>query len=138
MFVQPGWLFQNADDAKAVQEQPQPKPPKQGERPGEGWSQFLPIVLMIGLAILIFWLPYRRQQRERDAVLNTLKKGDEVLTHGGILGTVHAVSEKEDEVTVEVANGVRIRLVKAGIIRNYTNEKAAQQAAAKPAENKKS
>jgi preprotein translocase subunit YajC len=136
MFVQPGWLFQ-ADEKNTNEKQEPPARPKQGERQYEQWSHYLPIVLMIGLAILVFWLPYRRQQRERDGMMNTLKKGDEVLTHGGILGHVHSVSEKEDEVTVEVASGVRLRLVKAGIIRNYTNEKAAQQAAAKPAENKK-
>jgi len=119
MYPMPGWLFQ----AEVPQtEQQTEQPPKQGQRPYEAISQMLPIVAIFIMIIFILWLPRRREQKERETLLNSMKKGDEVLTHGGIKGTVHSVAEKEDEVIVEIASGVRIKLVKAGIIRNYTAE----------------
>jgi preprotein translocase subunit YajC len=86
--------------------------------------------------VLLFYFfilrPMRRQDRERAALLGSLKKNDDVITSSGIYGTVVAVSEKEDEVTVKVADNVRLRMTKGSIARNLSNEAAAKaQTAAK-------
>jgi preprotein translocase subunit YajC len=94
-------------------------------------GSFLPFMLMI--AFLFYFLllrPMRRQEQERQALLTKLKKNDEVITTGGIYGTVVAVSEKEDEITVKVADNVRIRMTKSAVARNLTNEEAARAAKA--------
>jgi preprotein translocase subunit YajC len=138
MFPQPGWLFQNTEENTQTKTE---QPPK---AKGDPTSQFLyGLMLPVGLILIViflFWLPQRRQQRERDHILGGLQKDDKVLTHGGILGKIVSVAEKEDEVTVEIAPNVRIKLVKAGVIRNYGAEEREQQAAKTPAstENKKS
>jgi preprotein translocase subunit YajC len=53
-----------------------------------------------------------------------LKKNDRVLTTAGIYGTIVAISEKEDELTVRVDDNVRIKMVKASIARNLSHEEA--------------
>jgi preprotein translocase subunit YajC len=58
-----------------------------------------------------------------------LKKNDKVLTTSGIYGTLVDISEKEDEVTVKIADNVRIKMVKSSIARNLSNEEEAANAA---------
>jgi preprotein translocase subunit YajC len=91
-------------------------------------------LLMLLMVLFYFTMvrPMRRQEQERAALLSALKKNDDVITSSGIYGTVVAVSEKEDEVTVKVADNVRLRMTKGSIARNLTNEAAAKaQKAAK-------
>ena len=76
-----------------------------------GWVQFLPIV---GL-ILIFWFliirPQMKRQKEHQAKIAAVKKGDQVVTAGGILGKVVRVDDQYAE--LEIAQGVRVRAVKS-------------------------
>ena len=99
---------------------------EQQRPPGEGYFGML---LPLGL-VLLFYLfilrPMRRQDQERKALLQGLKKNDEVLTTSGIYGTVVAISEDKDEITVRVADNVRLRMQKGSIARNLTNEEAAK------------
>ena len=77
------------------------------------WLQFLPLVAMG----VIFWLlilrPQMRRQKEHQAKVAALKKGDEVVTAGGLIGKVARV----DETTVELdlAPNVRVKAVKSTI-----------------------
>jgi preprotein translocase subunit YajC len=105
-------------------------PPAAEPAPGggrTGW-EFLP---MIGAIAILFYFtmirPMRRQEKEQQTLLGSLKKGDKVLTRGGILGTIVAVSETENEVTVKVDENVRLKLVKEGVLRNLSAEEAAKQ-----------
>jgi preprotein translocase subunit YajC len=89
------------------------------------------LVMFLPIAVLFYFLMIRpkiQEDRARQALLNTVKKNDKVLTSGGIYGTVVAVSEKEDEITVKVDDNTRLRMIKAGIARNLTNEEAAREA----------
>ena len=98
------------------------------------WSAIIPFV---GIMLLYFLIMRpRRPDNERQALLAGLKKNDKILTTAGIYGTIVAVAEKEDEVTVRVDDNVRLKMVKASIARNLTNEealKAAQKKGATPA-----
>ena len=74
------------------------------------------LVPMAG-CFLVFWFivirPEKRQRKAREAMLNALSKGDEVITSGGIHGKVAQV--KDDVVTVQVADGVRMRFTLASV-----------------------
>jgi preprotein translocase subunit YajC len=78
-----------------------------------GWVQFLPIVGMI----VIFWFllirPQMKRQKEHQAKINSVKKGDQVVTGGGLLGKVVKVDDHYAE--VEISQGVRVKVVKATI-----------------------
>jgi preprotein translocase subunit YajC len=90
--------------------------------------QFAPFIGILVLAYFFFWRPMRRQESERQAMLSKMKKNDEILTTGGIYATIVEVSEKEDKITVKIADNVRVKIVKAAIARNLTNEEEAAKA----------
>lgn len=90
------------------------------------WSPML-LFLVLGTAFYFLLIrPNMRQEAERKALRSSLKKDDEILTTSGIYGTVVSVSDKKDEVVVRVADNLRLRMVKAAIDRNFTNEEAAR------------
>ena len=78
-----------------------------------GWIQFLPIVGMI----LIFWFliirPQMKRQKAHQEKVAGLKKGDQVITAGGLVGKV--VGTDVVYATVEIAQGVRVKAVKSTI-----------------------
>ena len=85
------------------------------------YPMLLPVGLIV-LAYLFFWRPMKRQEAERQAMLGKMKKNDEILTSGGIYATIIEVSEKEDKIIVKIADNVRVKIAKAAIARNLTNE----------------
>ena len=76
-----------------------------------GWLSFLPIVGMV----LIFWLfiirPQMQRQKQHQAKIAAVKKGDQVVTAGGLLGKVIRVDDQYAE--IEIAQGVRVKAVKS-------------------------
>jgi len=103
--------------------------------------EFSPNFLLIIMGVLLFmiWMTSRRgkqQERERQSLFSGLKKNDKVLTTAGIYGTIVSVSDKEDEVVVKVDDSTRLRMVKAAIMRNLSNEEA-QKAEQEKAKEKK-
>jgi preprotein translocase subunit YajC len=96
------------------------------EPPGFG---LIPFVVLFGLAYFLLLRPGMRQDKERKALRSNLKKDDRVLTTSGMYGNVVSVSDKEDEVVVRFPpDNVRLKLTKAAIDRNLTNEEAAREA----------
>jgi preprotein translocase subunit YajC len=114
--------------AQAEAQAPAQGPPT-GQPPGVGGLDIL--FMLLPMAILFYFLilrPEGKKQREQQAMLRSLKKGDKVLTIAGIYGTVVSVSETEDEVTVKVDDNARIKMQKGSISRNLTNEDAFKEA----------
>ncbi len=78
-----------------------------------GWIQFLPIIGMV----VIFWFliirPQMQRQKQHQAKIAALKKGDQVVTAGGLIGKVVRVDD--DYAEVEIAQGVRVKAVKTTI-----------------------
>jgi preprotein translocase subunit YajC len=75
----------------------------------------LPMVLMVGL--IFYFLLLRPQQQKQKALqkqLSSLRRGDSVVTSGGILGTISRIISDE-EVSLEIAEGVRVRVVRSTI-----------------------
>jgi preprotein translocase subunit YajC len=74
------------------------------------------LILPIGMGLifyLLLWRPHKAQQKQHRELLSGLKKGDDVVTQGGMLGKIYAVTDQV--VTLEVSNGVRIRVLKSSI-----------------------
>ena len=74
---------------------------------------FLPMILIIGVMYLIVLRPQMRKQKETQRMLSELKKGDDVVTTGGIVGRISGV--KDDEITLQVQEGVRLRVLRSAI-----------------------
>ncbi|MAB78220.1 MAG: preprotein translocase subunit YajC [Planctomycetes bacterium] len=95
---------------------------------GGGASFFIPMILILGIFYVVLILPERKKQKKRQAMLDQLQKGDKVMTSSGIYGNVAAINE--DIVTLQVADGVRIRFSRAAvqdIINKDTDEASAKQ-----------
>lgn len=91
-------------------------PSGDGAGPGNVYMQFLPLVMVVGIFYLLVFRPQQEKAKQHQAMLDGLKKGDEVLTAGGIYGKVQALSDQV--VTLEIAPNVRIRVARARIESN--------------------
>ena len=76
--------------------------------------QFLPLVLIFVVFYFLLIRPQQKKAREHRATLDALRRGDRVVTGGGIIGTIVRVDSPE-EVTVDIAEGVRVRVVRSTI-----------------------
>ena len=76
-----------------------------------GWVQFLPIIGMIVIFWFLIFRPQMKKQKEHAAKIAGVKKNDSVVTAGGVIGKV--VKVDDDYVDLEVAQGVRIKVVKS-------------------------
>src|SRR5512138_177617 len=74
---------------------------------------FLPFILIALVFYFVFFRPQSRQAKQHQAFLGALKKGDEVVTQGGIIGTVTLVEDRT--VTVDVGGGTKVRVLKAQV-----------------------
>ena len=87
-------------------------PAQQGQSP---WISFVPLLLIV----LVFWLlmirPQMKRQKELTSFRNSLKKGDSVLTTGGIYGRVFDV--KDQYIVVEVDN-IKMKVDKSAIMKD--------------------
>ena len=89
------------------------------------------IIFIIAIAFLLIWLivvrPQKKRQTQQQQMANELRVGDEVLTAGGIYGTVSAVAD--DEVTVQIAPKTEVRVARraiAGVTRDPEQDEAAE------------
>jgi preprotein translocase subunit YajC len=83
---------------------------------------FLPLVLMGGVFYFLLIRPQQRRVKAQQALVNAIEVGDDVMTNGGIFGSITAIDDDEGTVTVEIAPGTRIRMVKSGIARRVTED----------------
>ncbi len=74
---------------------------------------FLPFIAIAVVFYLVFLRPQQRQQKKHQDFLGALKKGDDVVTNGGIVGKVSAVEDRT--VQIDVGGGNKLRVVKAHI-----------------------
>jgi preprotein translocase subunit YajC len=85
---------------------------------GSAVGLLVPLVLMGGVFYFLLIRPQQRRQRQQRELLQAVDIGDEVVTIGGMYGTVRRISD--DEVTVEVAPGIELRFLKSAIARRVT------------------
>jgi len=77
------------------------------------WLQFLPLVAMVAIFWFLIIRPQMRRQKEHQAKIGGIKKGDQVLTGGGLVGKVLRVDEHYAD--IEIAPNVKVKAVKSTI-----------------------
>ncbi|MEX0756152.1 MAG: preprotein translocase subunit YajC [Actinomycetota bacterium] len=82
----------------------------------------LPLVLMGGLFYFLLIRPQQKRARAQAALLSSIETGDEVMTAGGLIGTVIDIDDDADIVTVEIAPGVQTRMVRRAISQKMVDE----------------
>ncbi len=75
------------------------------------------ILLLVIFGIMYFLLirPQQKKIKEHQALLAALRRGDQVVTQGGVIGKIVKVKDDSNEVEVEIAKGVNVRVVKSTI-----------------------
>jgi len=88
--------------------------------PGGGSSpvmQFVPLIAIFGIFYFLVIRPNSKKQKDLQKMLSELKKGDEVATQGGVIGKITGI--KDNEVTLQVQEGVRIRVLRSAVTGVY-------------------
>jgi preprotein translocase subunit YajC len=91
-------------------------------------NMLIPLVLMGAVFYFLLIRPQQKQAKEHQKLLTGLKRGDEVVTQGGLIGSVVQVEDRT--VTVDVGAGTKVRVLKANIIGPWVEKPVA--APAKP------
>ena len=104
MFISPAFAQEAADAATATA----------AGAPGLFMSM-LPLILILFIFYIMVIRPQNKRMTEHRAMLQALTKGDKVVTAGGIVGTVSKMIN-DDEVLVEIANGVQVSVVRHTIM----------------------
>ena len=77
-------------------------------------GSFAPLLLIVLAAYFLMIRPQQKREAKKKEMLSALRKGDKAVTVSGIIGTVHKVISA-DEISFEIAEGVRIRILKSAI-----------------------
>ena len=78
----------------------------------QGIAQFIPLILIFVIFYFFLIRPQQKKVKEHKAMVEGLKRGDKVITSGGITGTVERLIDN-DKVEVEIADNVKVEIVKA-------------------------
>ena len=82
---------------------------------GAGLASFLPIILIFAIMYFLLIRPQQKKMKEHRAMVEALRRGDQVITQGGLIGKVTKVKD-DNEAEVEIADGIRVRVVKSTIV----------------------
>ncbi|MCR8825713.1 preprotein translocase subunit YajC [Pseudosulfitobacter koreensis] len=80
----------------------------------EAIGQFVPLILIFGIMYFLLIRPQQKKVKDHQAMVQALRRGDQVVTQGGIIGKVVKVKE-DNELEIEVADGVKVRVVQSTI-----------------------
>lgn len=80
-----------------------------------GLGSLIPIVLIFAIMYFLMIRPQQKKMKQHQEMVSALKRGDQVITQGGVKGKIIKVGE-DNEVQVEIAEGVRIRVVQSTIV----------------------
>lgn len=76
----------------------------------EAIGQFIPLILIFAIMYFLLIRPQQKKMKEHQAMVSALRRGDQVVTQGGLIGKVTKVKE-DNEIEVELAEGVKVRVV---------------------------
>ncbi|MEE9465290.1 MAG: preprotein translocase subunit YajC [Candidatus Neomarinimicrobiota bacterium] len=88
-----------------------------GQQSGGGALAFLPMVLMFAIIYFLLIRPQMKRQKNQRVMLSALKKGDQVITRGGIYGKIEAFKGKDDSrVILDVGKGAKLTVARAYVV----------------------
>ncbi|MFV1877311.1 MULTISPECIES: preprotein translocase subunit YajC [Nioella] len=82
----------------------------------EGIAGFIPLILIFVIMYFLMIRPQQQQRKAHEAMIAALRRGDQVITSGGFIGKITKVKDDE-EVEIELADNVKVRVVRSTIAR---------------------
>ena len=97
-----------------------------GAGAGSAFASFVPLILIFAIMYFLLIRPQQKKMKEHKAMVEALRRGDQVLTQGGIVGKVTKVQE-DGQLEVEIAEGVKVKVMRHTIVQvmNKTEPAAA-------------
>ena len=81
---------------------------------GQGIAQFIPLILIFVIFYFFLIRPQQKRVKDHKAMVESLKRGDEVITSGGIIGGVDRIME-DDRIEVVIGDGTKVQIIKSTI-----------------------
>ena len=81
----------------------------------EGIAQIFPLVLIFAIMYFLLIRPQQKKMKTHQAMVSALRRGDQVVTQGGLIGKVTKVKDGENELEVELTDGIKVRVVQSTI-----------------------
>jgi len=81
---------------------------------GQGIAQFIPLILIFVIFYFFLIRPQQKRVKEHKTMVQSLKRGDEIITSGGIIGTIDRVME-DDRIEVVIGENVKVQIIRSTI-----------------------
>ena len=81
---------------------------------GQGIAQFIPLILIFVIFYFFLIRPQQKRVKDHKAMVESLKRGDEIITSGGIIGTIDKVME-DDRIEVVIGENVKVQVIRSTI-----------------------
>ncbi len=82
---------------------------------------WLPIILIFAIMYFLIFRPQAKKQKEQRLMIEALKKGDKIITIGGIYGEIVGIREKDGVLIVKIADNTKIELVRSSVAKVINN-----------------
>ena len=89
----------------------------------QGFAQFIPLILIFVIFYFFLIRPQQKRVKDHKAMVESLKRGDEVITSGGIIGVVDKVME-DDRIEVVIGEGTKVQIIRSTITSLLKKEEA--------------
>ena len=78
-----------------------------------GIGQFIPLILIFVIFYFFLIRPQQKKVKEHKNMVQNLKRGDSIVTAGGIVGKIVKATENSEEITVEISKGVNVNMIRS-------------------------
>ncbi|HTK85143.1 MAG TPA: preprotein translocase subunit YajC [Patescibacteria group bacterium] len=88
------------------------------DAPGQGEALMLNLLLiaiLVGLFYVLLIIPQQKRFKKHRTMIDTMKKGDRVLTSAGFIGTIDKIEAGEDEIVIDLGNGLKVTALRSSI-----------------------
>ncbi len=93
---------------------------------GSALTSFVPLILIFAIMYFLLIRPQQKKVKEHKAMVEALRRGDQVVTQGGVIGKVSKVKD-DNEVEIEIAEGVKVRVVRHTIAQVMSKTEPAEK-----------
>lgn len=90
--------------------------PAPGGGAAGGIVQFLPMIFIFLIFYFLLIAPMRKKQKKTQEMLSRLKKGDEVITGGGIFGRITAMDEERGFIILQISDNTKIKVLRSAVV----------------------
>ena len=81
---------------------------------GQGIAQFIPLILIFVIFYFFLIRPQQKRVKDHKAMVQSLKRGDEIITSGGIIGTIERIME-DDRIEVVIGENTKVQIIRSTI-----------------------